>query len=420
LWQLSYLSAAAIAQQLHLADSIVPFAELQTITPDGWKFAPINRPVDRSEIVRWGTWPGILKQQAVWLNDGSWLVGEIDDSNGSTLKIDNDWLELPPIDLSIVRGIVVNPPASFSKWLELQQQMLATEGGQDVVWMLNRQRVAGVVRWPNDPNQFQQLTLDSQNQVIAIDFDSVAAIVFSPTLVGPLPVAAKHTIGLSDGSMLRIASISVPDDRAVSIRLLADLELKSVDPPAGFASAVRYIAEGAPRVTFLSDLEPASYRNASETKLLWELGRDVDVSRQPLTYSGGIAAKGLALHSSSQVAYRWDGKPARLLAQVVLAPKHPQALVTPGSATCQVLVARGGKLETVEEFTLSRSVSETGAIDLKSKDGLKQAELELNAERLVDVDLTSAQLVVLIVEKGDYGQYGDQVFWLDARITKAR
>ncbi len=409
-WLLSCLAAPGVAQQLHRASSITPLAELQTITPTGWQFSKIDQPIARSQVVRWGSWPGILKQQAVWLNDGSWLVGEIELGGGSTLKIDSDWLDIPAIELSTVRGIVVNPPASFSRWVELQRQMMAADGGQDVVWLLNRQRVAGVIRWPSDASNAEQFTLDAQAQITSIDFSSVAAIVFSPTLAGPLPAAAGHTLGLSDGTLLRLNSLDVAGEGAVSMQLMSNLRVDSLDPPAGFANAVRYIAEAVPGVTYLSDLQPANYRNATETKLNWELGRDVDVQRRPLNLNHGIVSKGLALHSSSQVAYRWDGSPARLLSQVVLAPPHPQSLETLGSVVCQVLVARGGKLETVKEFKLSRSTVGSAA---------EQANQPVQSSpigELVDIDLTGAKLVVLIVEKGDYGQYGDQVFWLDARI----
>lgn len=407
LWLLVVCGNAAQSQELHLGSRIEPKAELLSLTSAGWKFAELKRPVPTSQIVRWGAWPGILKQPAVWLSDGSWLVGEIQFSDAGTLKVDSHWLDAPPMDLGSVRGIVFNPPASLSKWLELQQQMLAAEGGQDLVWLLNKQRVAGVIRWPNKASLMEEFTLDTGAQATAIALESVAAIVLSPTLAGPLPRSPKQTIGLSDGSLLHVAEVSVPTERAVTLQLMADLELKSVDPPAGFASAVRYVAGAVPEVTFLSDLAPASYRHASETKLTWDLGVDTDLTGKPLVLNQGVIFKGLSLHSASQVAYRWDGTAARLLAQVALAPANPQARPALGSVTCRVLVARGGKLETVQEFKLARPAAQPA--DPKQK--------PVSSEHTVDVDLTGAQLLVLIVEQGDFGQYGDHVFWLDARIA---
>lgn len=410
LWLLLACCTTAQSQELHLGARVEPKSDLLSLTSAGWKFAELKSPIPTSQIVRRGTWPGILKQQAVWLSDGSWLVGEIQFSDAGTLKIDNHWLDIPSIDLASVRGIVFNPPASLSKWLELQQQMLAAEGGQDLVWLLNKQRVAGVIRWPNKASTMEEFTLDAGAQATSIGLESVAAIVLSPTLAGPLPRSPKQTIGLSDGSLLRVDEVSVPTERAVTLRLVSNLELKSVDPPAGFASAVSYLAGVVPGVTFLSDLQPASYRNASETKLAWELGVDADLTGKPLVFNQGVVFKGLSLHSSSQVAYRWDGSAARLLSQVVLAPVNPQAHVALGSVNCQVLVARGGKLVTVQEFKLARPAAQPQDPQQKP----------VSAQHTVDVDLTGAQLLVLIVEQGDFGQYGDHVFWLDARIATTR
>jgi hypothetical protein len=64
------------------------------------------------------------------------------------------------------------------------------------------------------------------------------------------------------------------------------------------------------------------------------------------------------------------------------------------------MLARGSELETVERFSLQR-----------------KPDLRTPAVKLLDIDLSRAKLVVLVTEKADFGQYGDQVLWLDARIA---
>jgi hypothetical protein len=61
------------------------------------------------------------------------------------------------------------------------------------------------------------------------------------------------------------------------------------------------------------------------------------------------------------------------------------------------MLARGGKLQQVATFNLDRS--ETSA-------------------KPVDVDISGAQLLVLVTEEADFAQYGDHVLWLDARIAR--
>lgn len=401
----AWLMGTAIckAQQLHLAKEIVPSAELQRVTPEGWRFTAAGRSITAPEVVRWGAWPGILRNQAVWLSDGSWLAGELQFQGGETLNVRSDWLSIPPIDLAMVRGMVINPPASLSKWVELQQQMSAAEGGRDVVWLLNKQRIAGVIRWGEAQQENQYLVLDSGSPpTTRIDLQEVQAIVLSPTLAGKIPEPPPRNLGLVDGSLLRVDRFAVKQ-RHVELQLPSGLAIRSLDAPAEWTAAVRYMAGAPDGIRFLSDLQPVRYRSVSETKLTWELGVDRDVLGKPLTWNGGIVAKGLALHSSSQVAYRWEGGGGRFLAQVVLAPADPQATAPLGSVTCRVLVARAGKLETAHEVKLERRASPPTVAP---------------AEQRVDIDITGTQLIVLIVEKNDYGQYGDQVFWLDARITR--
>jgi len=151
--------------------------------------------------------------------------------------------------------------------------------------------------------------------------------------------------------------------------------------------------------SFLSDLTPARYRHLPDSTLSWELGADRDVMGGPLHTKQSIFLRGLATHSSSQVAYRWDGSPVRMLAEVTLAAALPGAAERLGSVACQVLIARDGKLQTVHSFSLRRS-----------------AEGTAQSVEMIDLELPDAQLIVLVTDKADYGQYGDHVLWLDARL----
>jgi NPCBM/NEW2 domain len=147
----------------------------------------------------------------------------------------------------------------------------------------------------------------------------------------------------------------------------------------------------------LDQLKPASYRHVSDNQLEYGLGIGRDVNGNPLQFGSrrqsGIAFRGVALHSSARAAYRWDGSPGKFLTEVQLAPTAGRL----GSVICKVVLARGGNLQTVSEFSL------------RAGDGV--------TSHLVDIDIDGAQLVVLVVEKADQGQVGDHVLWLDARFS---
>lgn len=393
----------ADAQTLHTAGAIENHVQLETIDGRGWHFAGTTEDrVDQDQLVRWGSWPGILRAQGIWLRDGSWLCGEIGLS-GDQLTVESVWLQCPPIAQSNVRGLVLTPPASLSAWIELWRQMLAVEGQQDVVWLGGNRRISGIVRRLESTGRQSstRLTIDSNGRTVELDFDDIQAIVFSPALLGGVrPPAARLSVGLDDGALLLARETGTRDGR-MTFLLESGIEVASLDAAREFSTGVTYVENHPSDTIFLSDLEPASYRHLGDSKLEWELGIDKDLLSRPLMTAGGTVHRGLATHSSSQVAYRWDGSAGRFLAEVVLAPPDPQANPRLGSVDCQVLLARGGKLELVQSFTLVRTSGE------------RSTEASAN----VDVDVGDAQLVVLVTDQADFGQYGDHVLWLSARFA---
>ncbi len=402
------LSRSVAAQTLHTVDAIEFNAQFTAFGSDSqllFSVSGAERKVDIARIVRWGSWPGIRDEQAVWLSDGSWLCGSLDLKQG-VLSVTNDWLQIPEVSLNAVRGIVLSPPTTTSRWLDIQKQMITVEGESDVLWLAGGRKISGVIRWPTSRSgKFSDsIDVETAGKVISLPLDTISAIVLSPTLMGPLPAHdSTIRVGLSDGSLLFCRNISVSKTH-VTATLENSLALSSFDDAAVFSESVVTL-EGTPSETvFLSQLAPTSYRHISDSTLTWELGSDKDLFGNLLHTRDGIFSRGLACHSSSQVAYRWDGSPAQFLCEASLAAAAPQAARSLGSVSCQVLVARNGTLEKVHEFSLKRSSSTAN----------EQPQSEAMA-----VDITDAKLVVLVTDKSDFGQYGDQVLWLDARISQS-
>lgn len=402
-------------QNLHTLDNIRPEAKLLALTLEGeWNFAvgKDNTQLAAEQIVRWGAWTGVRDESAVWLADDSWVCGRLSLS-ATGVGVASDWLDVSPLAWNAVRGLVLAPPRTLNNWLELQTQMLAVQGEEDVLWLTNGTRLTGIVRWDEafDAPAGQTLQLevgagtavvgDTTGQSIRIPLGEIKAIVFSPTLFGRVaePPAALW-ISLQDGSHLKTTRVDA-SPTGVQLALANGLQLKSLDFTEQFVGSIVGLARpGAAGARFLSELHPASYRHVPDSSLRWELGVDRDVYGADLHTSQGIFAGGLATHSVSQVAYRWDGSPARLLAEVRLAAVPPGAAERLGSVTCRILVARGGELQTLHEFDLQRV-----------------AHSQVPPVELLSVAVQDAQLIVLVTDKSDYGQYGDHVLWLDARLT---
>lgn len=393
------IATAQTSSTLHNA-SIIEAAILVGHTDDGWKFQVGDDTLQTPQVVSWGSWPGIRKQPGVWLSDGSWICGDV--SLGSEgVEIESDWLRCPPIPLEQVRGVVLAPSASLTGWNQLQSQLQQADGNQDFVLLNASQTLSGIVDWSasETDSKTEMLQLETGGKRISVAEEDVEAIVFSPALVGRIPEKSMGlSIGLKDGSLLRTRDVQSTRG-SLEITLLNRLKLSTLDDDSTFATAICYLAESPRDCVFLGDLELASYRHLSDLSLKWKLGINRDVTDRPLTLQDGIVDKGLAMHSSSQAAYRWDGKAGTFLAELVFAEPFQGADRRLGSVTCQVLLARNGKLETAAEVQMRRSSPKVPA-------------------RTFRVDVTGAKLVVLVTEEADRGQSGDHVLWLNARISK--
>lgn len=392
------------AQTLHTLDDIQVDAKLLSIeSTEKWSFSVAEKvtKLAPARIVRWGAWSGVLDDQAVWLSDDSFICGEVN-IQAAEVTVANDWLQIPTLAWNSIRGLVLIPPRTLNNWLSLSSQMQAASGEEDVVWLKDGKRLSGIVRL-DDASDIQgapTITVDSTGQTITLRLADIQAIVFSPALLGPV---SKHRgatqICLLDGSRLWTTQIS-SSPTVSQLTLENGLLLQSIDAPEQFAGAINGIAQSAATSQFLSDLPPASYRHLPDSTLRWELGVDRDVLGAPLHTESGIFQRGLATHSSSQVAYRWDGSPVRLLAEATLAAAPAGATDRLGSVACQVLVASSGALRTVHTFQLQRPAAGSAP-----------------SVELIKLDLKDARLIVLVTDKADYGQYGDHLLWLDARLS---
>jgi hypothetical protein len=404
--------ADAPAQTLHTATTIHANAQLLKLESQDqliFQIAERETTVDSSRIVRWGKWAGVCDEQAVWLSDGSWLCGTVQIEHNS-LSLVNDWCKPLRLSLDSVRGVVLSPPTTLERWLQLQSQMLAASGEQDIVWLAGGKKLSGIIRWPaaDVARPYQSVNIDAAGQMAEVAIDKLQAIVFSPTLLGPLLSNPKATqIGLADGSLLWATELA-PETKSVNIALSGGVSLTSLDDPKRFCRAIKFIASDRATTTeigaqLLSDMQVASYRHVGDSALKWELGVNRDLFGRALHDQQAIYMHGLATHSTSQVAYRWDGSPGRLLAEVVMAAPPIQADERSAGVNCQILLARSGKLESAHSFVLAR-----------------QANGGTTFSHMVDLDVSNAKLIVLVTDKADYGQYGDQVLWLDARVAVQR
>lgn len=87
------------------------------------------------------------------------------------------------------------------------------------------------------------------------------------------------------------------------------------------------------RYVFLSDVRPQTYRAESFFDRDWPLGLDASLLRQPITLGGRQYAKGLVMHSRSEVMYRFDTPFSQFAATVGISDEMRES----GCVTMRVL-----------------------------------------------------------------------------------
>lgn len=362
--------------------------------------------VPTSGIVRWNAWRPPLNNSAVWLSDGSWLVGRIEAVGADALTLHGDLFHPLEIPLSLCRGVVNSSPATTSQWHQLERQMLAASGDRDFIWLDSGQQQTGILKWPASAAQETNLesgepriSLESKGQTRDFGSHEIQAIVFCPSLHPPLVSSQPRLfVGLRDGTLLGVREFQRTADGRLRIKLGLPMDLVSLDHLRKVAIEIDYLANSPAGVIWLGDLEPIRYRHASQSSIAWGLGRNVDLFQRPLTFRERMVSRGLAMHSAAQATYRWDGKPGKFLCEIAMAAPLDGSDEALGSVQCQVLLAREGKIQTAYSSPILRS---------------RTPPLQ------VDVDITGAQLVVLLTDMADVGQIGDHVLWFDARFARA-
>ncbi|MCC6508995.1 MAG: NPCBM/NEW2 domain-containing protein, partial [Pirellulaceae bacterium] len=206
-----------------------------------------------------------------------------------------------------------------------------------------------------------------------------------------------------DGSHLQVERIQRRADGRVQLTLGDQRSLVSLDDSSQFVQQINSLIASPKGVIWLSNLEPARYRALDESgRLEWPLGRDRDLFGQPLFDQWNQAIeRALVVHAPAQVAYRWDGSKAKFLADISILPNRSPAGtdLALGSASCKVMLARNGQLSDAFQSVVLRHGDKPVSIDL---------------------DVTDAQLIVLLVDPADESTLGDHVLWQDARVVTAK
>jgi NPCBM/NEW2 domain len=223
----------------------------------------------------------------------------------------------------------------------------------------------------------------------------------------PEPLA----IDLGDIAGLRIAAASAAARTATSASLLATLDpqrppLRLMVQGAGLAvafagtaaqpidtaalGAARLVVDG-PQRTWLSDLTPSAVEERGAFDVVWPWAKDAAIGGGPLMLGGMRHAKGLTVHSAARLSWPLNGAYRRLRVVVGIA----DAFAPEGD--CPVRIELDGTVRW-------------------TRDRLRGGDAPVP----VDLDLSGAQQLTLIIDLGERYDIGDHVVLGSAYLVRAR
>lgn len=370
------------------------------------------------ELAYYGRWRETDVGPQVFLTDGSCLRADLlalDDQRvvlGDASGVGRTrWLrcELPR---SIVRAVVLQPPAGPQPRDRLVQQVTQEAPEHDQAWLDGGGSLAGRLQplalrnaplGPDEASEVETLSVlrPETEQIATVPLDKVRALTLRTTAPAEAKLqrnslpSKRFWIGLQDGSLVQVRQVQAR--RApVHLELAAGGTLSLPAEPASgrsFWSLVTYLEPVHSRVTWLSDVEPIGYKHLPFIGATWPLGRDRNVLGGRLRAADAAFRKGLGMPSASRVAYDTAGH-RRFQAELSI----DAAAGLRGSVVYKVLRQLGdGTWEPAYTSPLIRG-----------------GDLALP----ITVDCSNAVRLALLVDFGEWANRGDLANWLMARLTR--
>ncbi len=322
----------------------------------------------------------------VFLANGDRVVGRPVSMDADSLVV--AWMKFPSwpavkIPLSAVRGILMRVPQTRPARTRIIKTLLDRRENSDVVILRNGDHVTGELTGLDET----MFSLESAAGKTNIDRRSVRAVGFNAELISfPQPEKQRALLPLSDGS--RVTACNMQLDPPGVLRLDALFGAK-LDVPLSAVVSLHFLGG---RAVYLSDLEPVRYQFTEYLQDRWPLRKDRNVAGGPLRLRSREYAKGLGMHSKSEVTYDLGDGYWRFQAVVGVDDDADGQ----GSVTAAVLLD-------------GKRVFSSGPLTGKSL-----------PERVKPIDVTGARRLTLIVDYGQSGDIRDHIDWCDAVLIKAQ
>jgi hypothetical protein len=389
----------------------------EAIFPDATAEGIEQRTVRDAELIRFGLGVERPRLPLVSLIDGSILAGELVSLGREALLLDSRLYGELSLPLGLIRGIALRPPYDPAARDALLNRIAKYDGSDDAIELTDGPTAIGVwspgasadVR-PSGPVQFGTrldrffVETTSAERLLEYPRERVRAIFVAPAARSN--VAERGTAfawwGFRDGTLLRVVSRTTGDGTVratLACGLELTLELDQVQEDLALIESVGSHA------TPLSTLEGQAYRHTPLTGRSLPLGVDASSMGGRLRAGGGYVATGIGMHARSRVVFAFDRAYRRFDAELTV---EDSAVAEADDSSAGQGSANGGSL--------------VGAVYLL-KEGAWSRAVETPVVRggdsphLLQIDVTGAQALMLVVEEADGSDVLDRAAWLDARLV---
>lgn len=338
------------------------------------------------EIVAWGAPVEADGAGTQWLlPERGIVVAEILGGDQNSVELDSLLFSLQSgpvgrvrLPMELIRGALFRPPGDRRQYDQLLFRLIDAPGGADRLVLDNGDELSGTLKRLDAAGAKIESTVgeveiaSARLRALALDSDLLAA---------SRRDELRMMVGFGDGSRLIAESLSMADGEiritpwGGKTWLAVPQDIVFLQPLGGAA-------------TYLSDLEPESYRHVPFLDLPWSYHLDRNANAGQLRSGGRLYVKGVGMHSAARLTWPLDGGPRRFAADVAL----DDSVGSRGSVVFRVFA------DTTERF--ASPVIRGGDAPLP-----------------VSVDLSGARRVSLIVDFADRGDELDHANWLDARLV---
>ena len=296
-----------------------------------------------------------------------------------------DWIRFPDmkavtIPLETIRSVVLDVPEDNDVRDQVFRRATASQTGHDLLLLKNGDRFTGELIGL----EADDILLDTPGGTTRIARDGVRVLAFNSELISfPPPRGRRTLLSLLDGSRVTVHHLRW-ESESLACETLFGTEL---DVPLTAIVSLQFTGG---RITYLSDLDAAAYDFTPYLSERWGLHRDRNVLGGPLRVGGVEYAKGLGMHSKSQVTYDLESRYRRFHSAVGIDDQ------TEGRGHVAFIVEVNG-----------RTVWSSGPVRGGSE-----------ARTTGSIDVTGAQTLRLTVDFGHHGDVQDHANWCDAVLLK--